>query len=316
MTNETHVPRVSIGMPVYNAAQYLRPAIDSLLAQTFTDFELIISDNASTDETDAICKQYEAQDSRVKYIKQAKNKGGLANFNVVLNAAHGDYFMWAAGDDVWDSRWIERLLSNFTPQTAISFGATATTDEHLNVLKLHTKYRYMMPRALRLLAYFLTPERGKGNLIHGLMRRELIQSVGFVLFNGCTAGTGAGEDFHLVFKLIEYGHVRVDESVTMYKRTTYERSRRGRLSVYQIPFEALKSLLFSVNKDKLFYLLTYVWIPTHLVDRILIGLALPFKILTLPFSQLGYMWLHLRGVLRAIFQNKNRGTPHRGWRFW
>ena len=94
-----HVPAVSIGMPVYNGERYIREALDSLLAQTFKDFELIISDNCSTDGTSDICKEYTSRDSRVRFIRQDKNIGAIANFKFLLEQASGDFFMWAACDD-------------------------------------------------------------------------------------------------------------------------------------------------------------------------------------------------------------------------
>jgi glycosyltransferase involved in cell wall biosynthesis len=97
---QDNTPKVSIGMPVYNGEKYIREALDSLLAQTFTDFELIISDNASTDRTEAICLEYAKNDSRIRYVRQDENKGMDANSKFVLDEARGEYFMWAAHDDV------------------------------------------------------------------------------------------------------------------------------------------------------------------------------------------------------------------------
>jgi len=99
-------PLVSIGMPVYNGARYIREALDSLLGQTFTDFELIISDNASTDSTEAICREYAAKDQRIRYIRQSHNLGASGNFKFVLDQALGEYFMWAAHDDKWSSNYL------------------------------------------------------------------------------------------------------------------------------------------------------------------------------------------------------------------
>jgi glycosyltransferase involved in cell wall biosynthesis len=92
-------PTVSVGMPVYNGARYIREALDSLLAQSFRDFELIISDNASTDGTEVICQDYAARDSRIRYIRQQENCGAAANFEIVLREARREFFMWAAADD-------------------------------------------------------------------------------------------------------------------------------------------------------------------------------------------------------------------------
>ncbi|WNC85999.1 glycosyltransferase family 2 protein [Thermosynechococcus sp. QKsg1] len=105
------MPKVSIGMPVYNGAKFIREALDSLLAQTFTDFELIISDNASTDETEAICREYAAKDKRIRYVRQAQNLGAMANFKYVLDEARGEYFMWAAHDDLWESDYLMNATS-------------------------------------------------------------------------------------------------------------------------------------------------------------------------------------------------------------
>jgi len=110
----SNIPQVSIGMPVYNGAKFIHEALDSLLAQTFTDFELIISDNASTDETEAICREYAAKDSRIRYVRQSTNLGAVANFQFVLDEAVGEYFMWAAADDVWSIIFIEKALIGFS----------------------------------------------------------------------------------------------------------------------------------------------------------------------------------------------------------
>lgn len=100
-------PAVSIGMPVYNGAKYIRDALDSLLAQTFADFELIISDNASTDETQKICEEYAQHYLSIKYFRQNSNIGAAANFEFVLNKAVGEYFMWAACDDIRSSDFLD-----------------------------------------------------------------------------------------------------------------------------------------------------------------------------------------------------------------
>ena len=104
-------PTVSIGMPVYNGGKYIRDALDSLLAQTFTNFELIISDNASTDRTEQICREYADRDARIQYVRQPVNRGATANFQFVLDEAAGEYFMWAAYDDYWKPHFIAHALS-------------------------------------------------------------------------------------------------------------------------------------------------------------------------------------------------------------
>lgn len=96
----TYQPQLSIGLPVYNGEKFLKEALDSLLTQTFEDFELIISDNASTDCTEEICRTYAAQDKRIRYHRNEKNIGCAPNFNRVFELSSGKYFKWAAYDDL------------------------------------------------------------------------------------------------------------------------------------------------------------------------------------------------------------------------
>ena len=100
-------PQVSIGMPIYNAEKYLKEAIDSLLSQSFKDFELIISDNASTDSTHDICMEYAKKDHRIRYVRQSQNIGAWSNFQYVLDESQADYFMWAAHDDFRSIDYLE-----------------------------------------------------------------------------------------------------------------------------------------------------------------------------------------------------------------
>ena len=103
-------PKVSIGLPVYNGEKYLRSALDSLLAQEYPDFELIISDNASTDGTAGICAEYAAQWPRISYGRNSHNIGMVANFNKVFELSTGKYFMWAAHDDLWSPRYLPNCV--------------------------------------------------------------------------------------------------------------------------------------------------------------------------------------------------------------
>ena len=112
-------PQVSIGMPVYNGEKYIRQAMDSLLAQDYKNFELIISDNASTDRTQDICLDYEAQDRRVRYYRNEINMGATWNFNRVFDLSRGNYYMWASHDDYWDPRYLQSCLEAFETSDAI-----------------------------------------------------------------------------------------------------------------------------------------------------------------------------------------------------
>jgi len=101
-------PKVSIGIPVFNGELFLKKRLDSICSQTFTDFEIIISDNASTDSTPTICQEYEKKDERTHYIKQKKNMGVWWNYKFVVEQAKGEYFVWAAADDWWKPDFLEK----------------------------------------------------------------------------------------------------------------------------------------------------------------------------------------------------------------
>lgn len=109
MVGDRH--RVSIGLPVYNGENYLAEAISSVLAQTYTDFELVICDNGSTDRTEEICRRYADADPRVRYHRNPRNLGASANFRRAFELATGEFFRWLAHDDVLAPEYLERCVA-------------------------------------------------------------------------------------------------------------------------------------------------------------------------------------------------------------
>ncbi len=97
-------------MPVYNGSDYVGSALEAVLAQTYTDFEVVICDNASTDNTQEICEAFAARDSRIKYIRNPENLGASPNFNKTFHESSGDYFAWHAHDDFLEPTWLERCV--------------------------------------------------------------------------------------------------------------------------------------------------------------------------------------------------------------
>jgi glycosyltransferase involved in cell wall biosynthesis len=119
-------PRVSVGIPVFNLAATLGRAIDSVLAQTFGDFEVIVSDNASTDGTEAVCRRYAAGDARIRVIRQSRLRPFLDNYRSVLDAARAPYFMWLAADDHARPRLLECAVSVLDAQADVVCAAPRT----------------------------------------------------------------------------------------------------------------------------------------------------------------------------------------------
>lgn len=102
--------KVSIGMPVYNGEQYLADSLDSILKQTYSDFELIICDNASTDNTEKICRDYMKLDRRIRYFRNPVNIGAAKNYNNVFQISIGEYFRWANHDDLFAPESLARCV--------------------------------------------------------------------------------------------------------------------------------------------------------------------------------------------------------------
>ncbi len=129
-------PRVSIGLPVYNGANYVGEAIESLLNQTFTDFELIICDNASTDRTEEICRAYAQRDARIRYYRNPVNIGAAGNYNRTLELSRGEYFKWAAHDDLCLPTFLEKCVAvlDQDPTVVVAYPRTAVIDSQGRVL--------------------------------------------------------------------------------------------------------------------------------------------------------------------------------------
>ena len=111
MNLERSRPTVTVGIPVFNGARFIRQAIESVLAQTFTDFELLISDNASVDGTAAICGEYAANDARIKFVQQERNQGPFKNLKFVTEQATGRLLVWLAHDDAIHRQFIEECVA-------------------------------------------------------------------------------------------------------------------------------------------------------------------------------------------------------------
>lgn len=129
-------PRVSIGMPVYNGDNYLAETLESIFAQTMQDFEIVISDNGSTDGTEAICRQFVARDPRVQYHRSETNRGVSWNFRRAANLSSGDYFMFLAHDDKLAPEFLEKCsaILETHPEVALCYPKAIEIDSQGNHL--------------------------------------------------------------------------------------------------------------------------------------------------------------------------------------
>ena len=199
-------PKVSIGLPVYNGEPFIEEAIDSILDQTFVDFELVVSDNASTDRTPEICRRYARRDARVRYCANATNLGAAANYNRVFQLAQGDYFRWAAHDDKLAPDYLAACVDVLDRDAAVvlCYPQTLIIDERSEPLNVHPDRLHLASPEphLRFNQYFerYTPRRDECNAVFGLARREVLAQTGLI-------GAYASSDMILLGEIALFGKI-------------------------------------------------------------------------------------------------------------
>lgn len=181
-------PTVSIGFPVFNGEKYLREALDSLLAQTFKDFELLISDNASTDATQAICEEYAAQDKRIAYVRQQEWCSAYDNFYYCLERARGEYFMWSAVDDYHPPNYVEVLAGCLkkNPQAVLSFGKVRIVKHNCTLADAaDIPFAFATAGRRTWIALTITSQLNCYH-IYGLWRLEALRAIPYGIYGRCT----------------------------------------------------------------------------------------------------------------------------------
>ena len=170
-------PRVTLGVPVYNGSRYLAETLDSLLAQDFADFELIISDNASTDDTPRICAAYAARDRRVRCVRNDRNLGAAGNYNRLVLLARGRYFKWASADDVCGRSLVARCVEvlDSHPEVVLAYPKTVMIDERGQPIRDHEDRLHMrQPEPWKRLEHFAR-NRWLCNPCFGLIRTDVLR---------------------------------------------------------------------------------------------------------------------------------------------
>ncbi len=195
-------PRVSIGVPVYNGERYLPETLDCLLAQTFSDFQLIISDNASTDRTELICREYAAQDSRILYFRNPTNAGAARNYNRVFELSSASYFKWAAADDLCSPEYLARCVEvlDREPVAVLAYPKTQIIDEHGQVISVYEDRIHVQSARPSERFRHLLLALGECNAIFGLIRSDVLRRTPLI-------GRYIGSDICLLTELSLYGNL-------------------------------------------------------------------------------------------------------------
>ena len=240
---KTKIPKVSIGLPVYNGEEFIVKKIESILSQTFKDFELIISDNNSTDKTAEICKKFELIDKRIKFLVQKKNIGAAANFNFVLDKANGKYFLWSAVDDFLLATFLEKNINVLETKKNIagSISKISLYGEKTNSLIIKSNdsiFQKIMKKVEKRMGYMDTfPATGSyekrikeyfknlrhNQIFYGIFRTDQIKKAhvrnSFLMVDACT-----------ILNILKFGELFVIDEILM---KTYDGgvSRQGMLAV-------------------------------------------------------------------------------------
>lgn len=216
-------PRLSLGLPVYNGARYLAECLDAVLAQDFRDFELIISDNASTDDTFAVAESYARGDSRIRVVRQPVNLGAAANFNYVFHQATAPYFKWVCADDCPAAGFLSAGLAELEshPETVMVWGGVTLIDEHSKPIGEHdqqldlrnpdTVERFRVARDYR----------GLLNVLQGIMRTEALRRSGLM-------GSFPASDEALMVELSLHGRFHGIKHPMLLRRMHAEAASAGR----------------------------------------------------------------------------------------
>lgn len=240
------VPAISVGLPVYNGERYVGVTIESVLAQTFVDFELVIVDNASTDRTPDICREYAERDSRVRYVRNPVNIGVGKNYCCAFSLAKGGYFRWLSADDYIAPTALERCKDVLDQRADVVLCCTKANivDEHGAVIG-----PYETAQALECDNVFerfrrVFEQYGWCHTVYGLLRRDVVQRTALI-------GSFPGSDCTLLAELSLYGRFAEVDEYLFFRRThpqaySHKPSRESNL-MYFAPQERRKpSLVFQV----------------------------------------------------------------------
>jgi glycosyltransferase involved in cell wall biosynthesis len=219
-----HSPRVSIGVPVYNGQKYIGATLDSLIAQTFSDIEIIVTDNCSTDATPQIVQSYAGRDPRVIYLRNAANLGPARNYNSSLSLARGEFFKWCSADDVCAPDFVEKCVAalDADPAVVVAYPRTSVIDSE-GALVRHYDYEldFDYPRDFVRFARIVHVDHHAhgAHELYGVIRMQALRAAGGMR-------THVRGDSVLLARLLLLGRFRRIEEYLFFNRDHSDRSSR------------------------------------------------------------------------------------------
>lgn len=261
-----NMPLISIGLPVFNGGKYIKEALDTALNQTYKNFELIISDNGSTDNTQSICEDYCANDKRIKYTRQPENMGSAWNFKFVLEQSAGKQFAWIACDDFRNNNWLELLAQNIG-DAAVIFGNYCYVGE--NIIRAPKAYK----RNEHIQFFLDSSDTGKNFFVYGLFNKAYLNNANFDYFDILVGG-----DQVFLLDLLSRGDFKVINGTVMHYRLHSQSDSVARVLKYGNLWARLVSI-FPLD----FYIKSLAATPQK--NRLKLLCCIPVKYLTEQLAQ-------------------------------
>jgi glycosyltransferase involved in cell wall biosynthesis len=233
---ESGMPEVTIGLPVFNGAEFVGHAIEALLKQTYTRWRLVISDNASTDSTYEILTEYALRDSRIQVVRQEVNGGAINNFIEVAQNVETPFFMWMAADDVMEPRFLEKCIGQLkaNPDLGMAFSLIRNIDTFGREVRSYPHlHQFSGPASFRtIFRYLNSPEAmGKANLIYSLYRTNVCQYA----LSALSRNKGWGFDMAFVLRAISLAGIVVEREVLFNKRLVRPTDEMGKVDTIVVP---------------------------------------------------------------------------------
>lgn len=272
-------PRVSIGMPVYNREKYVAASIEAHLNQTYGDFELILTDNCSTDRSEEICRDYAARDSRIRYFRNPCNLGAAGNYRRCFELASGEFFRWTPSDDLVSLNLLERAVDvlDHDPSVFVAYPRTKLIDAEGNVTGDFDERLHLMDDRASKRWVGVQKNIRLGNLHYGLNRADKFRKTG--LMRNYTGG-----DFPLIAEMSLYGKFYEIQDAFFYRRMHEEASSAMKTKAEVMAFYDPK------KRDKL---LLYNWVHWGANLRSIARAPIPFS------EKLATYWFEMRRLVRG-----------------
>jgi glycosyltransferase involved in cell wall biosynthesis len=293
------MPRVSIGMPVYNCAKYLHQSIGSLLTQTYGEIELVITDNQSTDGSEEICREFAAKDKRVRYYRNDRNLGGPGNFRRVFSLCTGEYHKWSTADDYWDPTVVEKCVAvlDREPEVVAAYPKTTLIKETGEFIENYDDKFDLHENspAARFIRILDTP-----SLCHvqcGVMRRAILKRTALI-------GNELSSDIRFLAELSLYGKFAVVPEYLFFRRFHEQSSswKREDMEHQRAYYDPERKARFAMHTWRRYFHLLYA------VSHAPIGLGEKGKV----YKYLAHKAKHQRRILMKELKGYTI-RPEQGW---